>query len=367
MIRQYAHSGCRNPYDVGAPNRYGFIEPVRCEMVTSDRDRLLQLCFRPACLLLALWLPACSWLHRTKETGVTVSEVTSVSRVVIPSNGGQTIVIPRLMRDATQLWSPLSKSSRSIPTKTLDMELQTAGGMTAWLPSTEYDIMRRYLYRLTHEQKALASRVLARADKYLPTVRESLSKRGLPLELASLPLVESAFEPQAVSPAGAAGLWQLMPQTARRFGLVVNSEVDERFDVYKSTEAATEYLAFLYGMFGDWPLALAAYNCGEGAMRRALNQANCTTLEGVTTYCRVSGADNQVLREETLRFVPQFAAAVLIMQQADGRGLSSAATANSPGGSGVGQHTTDGRLKITGKYDDVVQPAFSPQRITRIQ
>lgn len=299
---------------------------------------------------------------------MTVSEVTSVSRVVIPSNGGQTIIIPRLMKDATQLRSPLSKSSRSIPTETMDMEIGLeASGMAAWLPATEYDIMRRYLYRLTHEQKDLASRVLARADKYLPTVREGLVKRGLPLELASLPLVESAFEPQAVSPAGAAGLWQLMPQTARRFGLVVSSEVDERFDVYKSTEAAAEYLAFLYGMFGDWPLALAAYNCGEGAMRKALNQANCTTLADLTTYCRLSEADSQALKEETLRFVPQFAAAVLIMQQADGRGLSSAPVANNSGFSGLGQHTTDGRLKITGKYGDVVQPASSPQRITRIQ
>ncbi len=309
-------------------------------------------------LFFAFCCAACSPGYRAGPPGA--SAVASVSRVVIPANGGQTIQEPRNMGDTFTLWGPPGRSysgrvasgpsaaraQRGVPgaalatgaTRTTGAALATGATQTpgvtraageagetglaaqnvpAWLPATEQEIMRRYLYRFTHEQKELAARVLARAKIHLPVALEEVTRRGLPPELACLPLVESAFEPSAVSRAGAAGLWQLMPETARRFGLVVNSELDERFDVRKSTEAATAYLAYLYGLFKDWPLALAAYNCGEGAMLNAMGKANCENLGSLTAYCRATENANAPLREETLRFVPQFAAAVLLMTKAE--------------------------------------------------
>ncbi|ASU38077.1 lytic transglycosylase [Herbaspirillum sp. meg3] len=115
-------------------------------------------------------------------------------------------------------------------------------------------------------------RTTVRASRYLFHVVQELEKRGMPTELALLPFIESAFNPQALSTAKAAGMWQFIPSTGRDYNLKQNMFTDERRDVLASTDAALTYLQKLYGMFGDWQLALAAYNWGEGSVQRAVNR-----------------------------------------------------------------------------------------------
>jgi soluble lytic murein transglycosylase-like protein len=114
-------------------------------------------------------------------------------------------------------------------------------------------------------------------EEFSPLVNEifkQLNQRSLPESLVLVPMLESSYNPNAVSPAKAAGLWQLMPATAKRFGLTVDQNLDQRFDIEPSTRAAMQYLSFLYRKFeGDINLTLAAYNAGEGRVQRAINKA----------------------------------------------------------------------------------------------
>lgn len=172
--------------------------------------------------------------------------------------------------------------------------------------------MQRFVRNLRGE-KGPSPLMLDRVRHYLPVILDALEKYGLPRELAFLPVVESRFRTHAVSPAGAAGLWQIMPDTALRFGLKLTERDDERFDVHKSSHAAAAYLAALHKRFKDWPLALAAYNCGEGALSRALMQTGAGTLSELTATCRMGKSAFNVLSRETLEYVPKFVGAVWVM------------------------------------------------------
>ena len=145
-------------------------------------------------------------------------------------------------------------------------------------------------------------RTTTRASRYLFHVVQELEKRNMPTELALLPFIESAFNPQALSTAKAAGMWQFMAATGRDFNLKQNMFQDERRDVLASTDAALNYLEKLYGMFGDWQLALAAYNWGEGSVQRAM--AKATAAGQPTDFNSLSA----YMPAETRNYVPKLQA-----------------------------------------------------------
>ncbi len=143
-------------------------------------------------------------------------------------------------------------------------------------------------------------RMTERSKKYLFHIVEELEKRNMPTELALLPYIESAFNPQAVSSAKAAGMWQFMPATGTYFDLKQNMLRDDRRDVLASTRAALDYLQKLHDMFGDWHLALAAYNWGEGSVSRAIKRNEKAGLG--TAYTDLT------MPQETQQYVPKLQA-----------------------------------------------------------
>ena len=134
-------------------------------------------------------------------------------------------------------------------------------------------IVRSYIDMYTQRRRQLVENMLGMSLYYMPIFEEALERNGVPLELKYLPVIESALNPDAVSKAGATGLWQFMIPTAKGLGLEINSLVDERRDPYKSSEQGARYLRQLYDIFGDWSLAIAAYNCGPGNVSKALKRA----------------------------------------------------------------------------------------------
>ncbi|MEO0734778.1 MAG: lytic transglycosylase domain-containing protein, partial [Bacteroidota bacterium] len=159
-------------------------------------------------------------------------------------------------------------------------------------------------------------RMLGRASQYFPVFEYYLEKHGMPESLKYLAVAESMLVPRAVSGASAAGLWQLMPATARGMGLRVDRVVDERLDLYRSTEVAVLMLKDLEQQFGDWYLALAAYNCGPGRVRRAIRAAG-----GHTYYPKVK----RFLPLESQQYVAAYVAAAYTVNYAGDYGLTPAA------------------------------------------
>ena len=149
---------------------------------------------------------------------------------------------------------------------------------------------------------------LVRGNQYLGRFREILRDAGLPPDLALLPVVESSFRLKARGPGGSVGLWQLQAPTARRFGLLVNKRRDERLDPERATQAAVAYLALLHDRYEDWPLALAAYNAGEGRVDRALKR-----LPGADYWDLIA---SRRLSKITGDYVPRFFATVRMAEAA---------------------------------------------------
>ena len=163
-------------------------------------------------------------------------------------------------------------------------------------------------------------RLVERARPYLFHIVEQLDRRGMPMEIALLPMIESAFNPAAVSPASASGIWQFMPATGRHYGLKQDNWYDGRGDFTAATQAALDYLSKLYLDFGDWQLALAAYNCGEGCVGRAIRK---NAEEGLPTdYASLA------LPNETRHYVPRLLAIKNMIRSPEVYGLEIEPLAN---------------------------------------
>lgn len=177
----------------------------------------------------------------------------------------------------------------------------------------EHPAIDGWVYRLAMEQHESTQTILRRATQYVLPFQEIFQSHGLSKELVYVALVESGFSPTACSHAKAVGMWQFIESTGRNYGLEKNAWIDERRDPYKSARAAADYLSFLFDVFNDWPLALAAYNAGENGVKRAMLES------GLRSYWDL--AEQGYLPNETANYVPKIFATIKIVSQPERYGF----------------------------------------------
>ena len=243
---------------------------------------------------------------------------------IVPPNSFETSIEEMqnnwYLQNYTELAEP-KESSKGITTPTDELyiqrlqRLQNEMGFTIEMPYN--NVVKSYIEMYTsNRRKPLVEKMLGMWLYYEPIFEEALSKEDMPLELKYLPIIESALNPNAVSPAGAAGLWQFILSTGRGMGLEVNSLIDERRDTYKASQKAAEFLKSLYKTYGDWSLAIAAYNCGPGNVNKAIRRSG----GGKKDYWEIYN----YLPKETRGYVPAFIAAAYVMNYHNEHGISSA-------------------------------------------
>ena len=174
------------------------------------------------------------------------------------------------------------------------------------------DVTKQFIERYANRHRRLVSNMLGLSAFYMPMIESALDSYNMPQELKYLPIIESAFNPKAVSRVGAKGLWQFMFQTGKLYGLKANSYIDERFDPLKSTHAAIRYLRDLYKFFQSWDLAIAAYNCGPGNVKKAIIRSG-----GKTNFWQIY----RFLPRETRGYIPAFIAVNYIMNYYEEHGI----------------------------------------------
>lgn len=213
------------------------------------------------------------------------------------------------------VWPPVAPSSPDLRTSAIDpwaeafAESARLGAVPPPPAPPHYPLIvnaqvQRFIQHYTVNRREVVGLWLSRSQRYREMIHEVLRAKGLPEELAFVAMIESGYNPLAVSRAGAKGLWQFMAGTARRYGLRVDKWVDERFDPEKSTAAAAAYLNDLYQQFGSWALAKAAYNAGEVKVVRAIQAL------GTRDFWALAGS--RFLKQETKEFVPAIHAATVI-------------------------------------------------------
>lgn len=223
---------------------------------------------------------------------------------------GMTTDVDALLREwhAQQYLTPGSENDGPLVGEPVLADPETYTERLRHLPSgvelPYNEIVQRFIEQYAGRLRRSVSFMLGAQNFYMPTFEEALEAYEVPLELKYLPVIESALNPNAVSHVGATGLWQFMIATGKRYGLEINSLVDDRRDPIKSSWAAARYLRDLYNIYKDWSLVIAAYNCGPGNVNKAIHRAG-----GVQDYWQIY----PYLPHETRGYVPAFIAANYIM------------------------------------------------------
>ena len=197
----------------------------------------------------------------------------------------------------------------AIPDSIIEQRLKS---LRCAVPMTYNSEVRSFIRFYLKHMSSRIDIMLTLCEYYHPMFEEALNRYGVPEELKYLTIVESAMNPEATSRVGAAGLWQFMYSTGKLYDLEVNSVVDDRRDPYKSTVAAARHLKDLYNVFGDWQLAIAAYNCGAGNVNKAIARSG-----GKRTFWEIYGN----LPRETRGYVPAFIAVVYVMNYYEQHGI----------------------------------------------
>ena len=176
-------------------------------------------------------------------------------------------------------------------------------GMNSFITLPYNDIVKNYIIRYSEKMPSTMGRILGLCNYYMPIFQEIFNKYEIPEELRAMAVIESAMNPLAVSRVGAKGMWQFMYQTAKIYGLHIDSFVDERLDPVKSADAAARYLKDAYEIFGDWNLAIASYNCGAGNVKKAIRRSGSRAFWDIWPF----------LPRETRGYVPAFVGALYAM------------------------------------------------------
>jgi membrane-bound lytic murein transglycosylase D len=247
-----------------------------------------------------------SKIHRNQQPSLSVQQLEARWLSSLYRNDSDTTLNDTILNQSYErVYFP------ELPTDTLKKRLAILDAKTPFNidhnPSLE-SVIKGYLKNRKRSTEAL----IKRSHYYFPMFEEILDKHNLPLELKYLPVVESSLKPQAKSRVGATGLWQFMFSTGKQYGLEVSSYVDERCEPLRSTNAAAEYLSDLYQIFGDWDLALAAYNSGPGNVTKAIRRSG-----GYQNYWNIRA----FLPSETAGYLPAFLATIYLFEYAEAHGL----------------------------------------------
>lgn len=266
-------------------------------------NRVVVYCLFPVCIFL---FSACSSLsplqnadsrqsvaHNQEDTGAPTAEEMPYLEIEPEQHLAEELAA----LEKTGAWEPGNLDNTPPPVDEVTFDF----------PITINKQVQFYLDQFQGKQRRHFSRWLARSTQYQEDIETELQKAGLPLDLVYLAMIESGFNPSAYSYAHAAGLWQFIRGTGRNYGLRIDSWVDERREPKKSTQAAIKYLSFLHNEFGDWYLAVAAYNAGEGKIGRAIKKYK------TRDFWQLAG--HRYLALETKRYVPKLIAAIIIARE----------------------------------------------------
>jgi membrane-bound lytic murein transglycosylase D len=205
-----------------------------------------------------------------------------------------------------------------LPSEAVPLTSIASMDVVSWdLPVVRNESVQRFVDLFEQRQPDRMALYLKRSGRYEGMIRSKLRERGMPEDLIYLSMIESGFNPNARSKAQAVGLWQFIADTGRRYGLRIDSYVDERRDPEKSTDAALRYLQDLHKLFGSWNLAAAAYNTGEGRVARIMREETGSVQGAESDFWRIRGR----LPSETREYVPLIFAAALIGKEPHKYGL----------------------------------------------